>query len=73
MSLTQIRHKTLSQAKIKQYYYTKRLDLQGTLYLNPLSDKGQSTFSRNKKKQKKIFPERTNYKQEQTWTLYSPF
>lgn len=73
MSLTQIGHKTLSQAKIQQYHYTKRLALQGTLYLNPFSDKGQSTFSRDKKKQNKIFPERSSYKQEQTWTLYSPF
>lgn len=47
--------------------------LGGPFHLNPLSDKGQSTLSRGKKKHMKIFPERTSYKQEQTWTLYSPF
>lgn len=36
MSLTQIGRKTLSLAKIQQYYYIKRLDLQGTLLLNTI-------------------------------------
>lgn len=49
-SLTQMGHKTLRLAKIQQYNSTKRLASREP-YLNPLSDKGQSTLSRGKEKQ----------------------
>lgn len=43
-SLIQIWHNNLSQAKIQQYLYTKRLKtFREPFYLNPFSDKGLST------------------------------
>lgn len=54
MSLTQIGRKTLSLAKIQQYYYIKRLDLQGTLLANTIlrqrpkhTEQGQKEIEEN--------------------------
>lgn len=73
LSLTQIGQKTLSLAKIQQYYYAKRLDLQGTLLPKPIFRQRPKHTQWGQKETVENIPERTSYKQEQTWTLYSPF
>lgn len=73
ISLTRIWHKTLSQAKTQQYYYTNRLDLQGTLPPKPILRQRPKHTQQGQKETEENIPEKTSYKQEQTWTLYSPF
>lgn len=68
-------HKTfIYKVKIQQYYYTKGIVSQGTLPPKPTLRQRPSTLSSGKNKQKTMLPQKkTGYKQEQTWTLYSPF
>lgn len=73
LSLAQMGQKTLQLATTQQYNYTNRLAWREPSFLEPLSHKGRSTLSTGQKKPKKLLPEGTGYKQEQTWTLYSSF
>lgn len=72
MSLTQMGHKTLRQVKI-QHNDIKRLALQGTFLSRPTLRQRPKHTQQGQQETEKIFPEGTSYKQEQTWTLYSPF